>query len=391
MEEKNVLLYMHAGSGNHGCEAIVNSTCAMLRGHQTLISYRRQEDATYSLAQTCEILQEKKITKSLWVHAFYLLKKILTRNPMCYIKYRFGEVLQDHKYDLVISVGGDNYCYPEQIQDLILLNQAFREKHMRTVLWGASIEPMLLTRPELVADMNLYEAIFAREQQTYEALRKAGIPEEKLYCYPDPAFTLQARETSLPVGVEGNNCIGINISPMVIGKEQKKGIVLENYRYLIQQLLSHTHMKILLIPHVVWENNDDRKALRELYECFQENDRLILIEDQDCMTLKGIISQMRFMVAARTHASIAAYSTCVPTLVTGYSVKARGIAEELFGTQGHYVLPVQEMQDKEDLWRECQWLMAHEAEIREQLQEVMPGYIAKAREAGDILDKMVKK
>lgn len=50
-----------------------------------------------------------------------------------------------------------------------------------------------------------------------------------------------------------------------------------------------------------------------------------MIEDAPCGDLKGYISRCRFLVAARTHASIAAYSTGVPALVAGYSVKARGL------------------------------------------------------------------
>ncbi len=49
--------------------------------------------------------------------------------------------------------------------------------------------------------------------------------------------------------------------------------------------------------------------------------------------LKGYISRCRAFVGARTHSTIAAYSTGVPTLAIGYSVKARGIAKDLFGTE----------------------------------------------------------
>ena len=390
MTDKNIVLYMHAGSGNHGCEAIVNSTCAMLKGKPTLISARKEEDERYSLGKLCHMLQEKKITANLWIHLFYLAKKIFTRNPMCYITYRYGEVLREKKYDLAISVGGDNYCYPDQVEDLILLNQGFHNKGMETVLWGASIEPSLLERDDVVKDMNLYKAIFAREKETYRALEQAGIPKEKLYLYPDPAFTLSWKEEPFPNEIQEGNLIGINVSPMVIEKEEKKGIVLENYQYLIEQLLQETDMQIILIPHVIWENNDDRKALRTLYEAYENNDRVCMLEDHDCTILKGYIKRMRFLVAARTHASIAAYSTGVPTLVTGYSIKAKGIAEALFGTQEHYVLPVQKMEKKEDLWWECQWMIDHEEQIREHLAEVIPGYIEEAKKAGDILNEIIK-
>lgn len=39
MEEKKLIMYMHAGSGNHGCEAIVNSVCHMIKEKPVLISY----------------------------------------------------------------------------------------------------------------------------------------------------------------------------------------------------------------------------------------------------------------------------------------------------------------------------------------------------------------
>ena len=59
--------------------------------------------------------------------------------------------------------------------------------------------------------------------------------------------------------------------------------------------------------------------------------RVVFFEDHNCMELKGIISKCRFFVGARTHSTIAAYSMGIPTLVVGYSVKARGIARDLLG------------------------------------------------------------
>ena len=54
-------------------------------------------------------------------------------------------------------------------------------------------------------------------------------------------------------------------------------------------------------------------------------------------------------IGARTHSTIAAYSSGVPTLVVGYSVKAKGIAKDLFGTEENYVLPVQALKEENNL------------------------------------------
>ena len=90
-------------------------------------------------------------------------------------------------------------------------------------------------------------------------------------------------------------------------------------------------------------------------------------------------------MGARTHSTIAAYSTCIPTLVVGYSVKARGIAKDLFGTDENYVLPVQDLKETTDLWNAFQWVYQRKDDIRNHLQEIMPDYIERAKSAGELL------
>ena len=115
------------------------------------------------------------------------------------------------------------------------------------------------------------------------------------------------------------------------------------------------------------------------------NSKRVSIVDQEytCEQLKYIISKCRFMVAARTHASIAAYSSEVPTLVLGYSVKSKGIARDLFGTHKHYVLPNTEITPQrlsEDFW----YIYKNERAIQSTLHDVLPGY------KGQLLDAMKK-
>ena len=164
-----------------------------------------------------------------------------------------------------------------------------------------------------------------------------------------------------------------------------------NCRNLIQSILTNTDCAVALIPHVVWQDNDDRTVLKILYDEFKSSNRVLLIEDANCMQLKGYISQCRFFIGARTHATIAAYSTCVPTLVLGYSIKSRGIARDLFGDEEHYVLPVQDLQKENDLTDAFMWLSEHEQEIKNRLESVIPEYKAKAGTVGSELDKHLNK
>lgn len=383
---KKILFTMHAGSGNHGCEAIVRSTCRMLEGMDvTVLSARPQEDERYSLRGRCRILPERRITEHLPVHAFYFLRRLLSGDPMCYIRYRYREALRGERYDAAVSVGGDNYCYPSQVADLMLLNRALQERGIATVLWGASIEPQLLEQPGVREDMRRYRHIFARESRTCRALLEAGLEEERVHCCPDPAFTLEAEERPLPPGFVPGNTVGVNVSPMVMEREEKSGIVLENYRVLIRHILEETDMAVALVPHVVWPENDDRVPLRALLRDFAGDGRVFLLEDGNCAELKGDIARLRFLVAARTHASIAAYSSGVPTLVTGYSVKAAGIAEDLFGEAERGVVPVQTLREPEQLWRAFRQMADQETAIRETLGRKMPDYIRQAQAGGSRL------
>ena len=86
------------------------------------------------------------------------------------------------------------------------------------------------------------------------------------------------------------------------------------------------------------------------------------------MELKGIISKCRFFVGARTHSTIAAYSMGIPTLVVGYSVKARGIARDLFGGEEGYVLPVQKL-TRDKLISAFKNIMIKEKEIQKKLKK----------------------
>ena len=77
--------------------------------------------------------------------------------------------------------------------------------------------------------------------------------------------------------------------------------------------------------------------------------------------------------------------------MVGYSVKARGIAKDLFGDAEHYVLPVQTLSNPDELIGAYEWMMEREGEIRGRLQEIMPEYCKKAVEAGEEIRRLWKR
>ena len=388
-KKDKIVLYMHAGSGNHGCEAIANTVIRMLPKPAILVTNSAAEDEAYSLQGKCTIIEENKVRDNFFVHVWFYLKEHFFHDPEAAYRYRFRKVSGKDLRQINISIGGDNYCYDLLLKELKLSNQLFNEQGAKTILLGCSIEPELLSDPDIIDDLKRYSCIVARESITLQALNQAGLENSSLLV-PDSAFLLNTEKLPLPEGFIEGNTLGLNVSPMVVEREKSAGITMDNYRELIREVLNTTDMSIALIPHVIWKHNDDRTVLRTLYQEFRSTGRVVLIEDCSCEQLKGYISRCRFFIGARTHATIAAYSSLVPTLVLGYSVKARGIAQDLFGTWENYVVPVQGLEKKDELAEKFRWLMREEENIRKILGAVMPAYQERAKQAGRIIERQME-
>lgn len=374
MLHDQILLFGHGGSQNHGCEAIVRSTIKLMNENRfSLFSFEPSEDIGYGIDQLCHIIDNDKIrTNKLsieFLKAYFSLKVKHDHEPLNDL---FGtNVLKTaRKNDIAFSIGGDNYCY-QGVGRIMLYRRTLEKRGVKTVLWGCSVDPELID-DRMADDLQRYDLITARETITYEALKKIN---PNTILAPDPAFLLDRQPGKYPDGLGQRPYIGMNVSPLVQNLEQDSDITMKNYRELIRMILTDTDRDIALIPHVVWTHGDDRIPLGQLYEEFEDSGRIYLVEDQNCMQLKDIISGCEFFIGARTHATIAAYSTCVPTLVVGYSVKASGIARDLFGSEEGYVLPVQQLEEKDDLTNAFNVLYARKEEIHKHLTDMMPNYI----------------
>ena len=378
-----IVLYGNGGSGNHGCEAIVRGTYETLNIPMILAAEAMEEEKRYGLDDICTLEEAKTENVSKFQTAKAYIKLKLTGDftdldgfPYLPFIKRAGKLA-----DFALSVGGDNYCYSNQ-PFYAYLNRAYRKSGLKTVLWGCSIEPEVIRNKKVAEDLRGYHLIVARESITYNALKDVGID---AILAPDPAFFMKPLKWDMDERFIRSEVVGINVSPMILSHEKCTGMAYENFKNLIHYILDETEFYVALIPHVVWKENDDRAVLYRLYEEFSCDKRLIMIEDHTAPELKYIISKCRFFVGARTHATIAAYSSAVPTLAVGYSVKARGIAVDLFGTQENYVVPVQSLESDGQLTESFKWLMENENKIRQHLTEFLPGYREKGPELKEAL------
>lgn len=344
MAENKILLYEHTGSRNHGCEAIVRTTAAALPEEKLrLYSADTAGDRAYEIQNVVDEIYAAKRCRTLSL--VWILRQLEKR-----AHFRFPNQLSADRnicsaaagIQAAFAIGGDVYCY-FQGQDQWATDEWLKKQGIPIVLWGCSLEPSDIAG-QLGEHLRCFDLIVARESVTWNALQLHPKLAPKSILCPDPAFYLESQPWKLPDSFSPGRMIGLNISPLVRKKEMTPGILLQNYKVLITEILEHTPYGVALIPHVTEPGNDDRDCLRELYKPYIHDPRVCMIEDMSCTKLKYVIGKCRMLIAARTHASIAAYSQQIPTLVIGYSVKSRGLAMDIFGTTDPYVLPIQQIQ-----------------------------------------------
>ena len=139
---------------------------------------------------------------------------------------------------------------------------------------------------------------------------------------------------------------------------------------MVERILAAPSATVALIPHVVRSDDDDRIAMEPILRQFASTQRVVSVPEAGCQELKGIIARCRAFVGARTHATIAAYSSGVPTMALGYSVKARGIARDLFGVDEGVVVPIATIDDEGALVRAWDSFLEREKECRERLRSL---------------------
>ena len=388
-----ILLFPHAATKNHGCEAIIRSMSVILgkqgikKENLKLLHKDFEHDDVSDLQNYCEVLNFKMpvIKRGTLPWFINFIQNIVHGCKYMAVLKAFNEfMIKQDTPELMVSIGGDNYCYGKPYS-LYAFDKWAKDHKVKLILWGCSIEET--NDSAMLDDLRRFDLIIARESLTYDFANK--VLNNKILLLPDPAFILKSEVVPENVIKVAPNTVGINISPMIMEYEKNKNLSFRNYTNLIDYIINKTQFNVLLIPHVTVETTNDSKSLKKLYDIFCPSGRVQMADDMNCAELKYLISRCRFFIGARTHATIAAYSSCVPTLVIGYSVKARGIAKDLFGKIENYVLPVQQLNNECELVSAFQWLCNHETEVKEHLEEIMPEYIERAYLAGEEIRRLI--
>ncbi|HOW43229.1 MAG TPA: polysaccharide pyruvyl transferase family protein [Candidatus Omnitrophota bacterium] len=388
---------------NRGCEAIVKGTYAILshfyKDPQFLVYSNFISNAQYRKQVVRENNGKIKHAKYLVPRRFsfpWAAERILERvSESLYEDVIFRTISNDLALSqAVLAIGGDNFSLDYGRPDFFLrLNDFVLRKRKPIIIWGASIGPFTQdpVYERFIAEQLRRTIIFARESKTIDYCHSLGL-KENVYKVTDPAFMMEPRMPDLSrmnIDLTGH-FVGFNFSPLV-AKYAAKGNFAIWVKYcieIVQFVLSKIPCNVLLIPHVTSDHDNDLTCLRAIKGFFQKDPRVILIdEDLAADEVKYVISKCKLFVGTRTHSTIAAFSTCVPTLSLGYSLKSVGINSDVFNSLNYYInlaeFQLKNVNDKIlELWNQ-------QSSISEYLRERVDNFKKESLKSGKLLQELL--
>lgn len=297
----------------------------------------------------------------------------------------------------VLSIGGDNYSIdygePTNFTDLDTL---VLEMGKPLIIWGASVGPFdkkPVYEKYMINHLSDITGIFARESVTVDYLAKIGVT-KNVYPVADPAFLMDpVKPRNVDIHPIEKNAIGINLSPLMAnyatgGDMQRWERIAAN---VISTIAKETSCPIYLIPHVITPVSDDFTFLKKVWNLTNsqvKNEINLIQPNYNAAETKWIISQMSLFAGARTHATIAALSSNVPTLSFAYSIKARGINRDIFGHLKYCLSPDQI--SPEMVTARIESMLATKHQIKNELKERIPFIQTCAMNAGHHLKDIIE-
>lgn len=395
--------FILAGNGpyeNRGCEAIVRGTVKILRQYydnptfvcvsffQNKEQFEKQRQEEYDSA----IIHKQVNTRQSKYDPKWLfrlpLKKIY---PRAYKDWMYKEMLPYiTQSKAVLSIGGDNYSLDYGIpQSFTYLDDVVLERNKPLIIWGASVGPFD-EKPDyeryIINHLKQITGVFARESFTIRYLNGNEIL-DNVFKVADPAFLMDSIEPRDKIIEIEENSIGINLSPLmaayVSGGSEEEWI--KTASDILNEIAKDTECHIYLIPHVTTPHSDDHVFLKNVLTNMTEfKEKVTLIPPiYNASETKWIISKMKVFAGARTHSTIASLSSCVPTLSFAYSIKAKGLNNDIFGHDDFCLNP--EKINSKNIIEKINILVNQAPEIKITLEKTIPNIKREAMLAGKFL------
>jgi len=400
--------------GNRGCEALIRSSVKTIRqqlpdARFLVPSERRHDDEKQwpdAALQGVRLIDAEPMPGviSWWSRACRVLPSLIGHPPAFRLSQHTRQALADS--DVLIMTGGDIISLDYGVVSLYYwtrICEAAMDAGKPAVLWAGSVGPFTkspLVEARMARFLRRFQLITVRETASLAYLQKLGV--ERVQLVADPAFVLDFEaappgpakmlDGALPV-------LGFNVSPLIRKfrdtDEHKDALDQEVAAFLVATLRQH-QLNVLLIPHVdpldgAAENSDSaymQGILARVRAAGFGPDRIDMLPPTfNTAQLKDVIRRCAYFMGARTHATVAALSQGVPTTSIAYSIKAKGINQDLFGHL-RFVLETPAVTEA-TLGEHLALLKAEAAAIRDQLAVRVPEWKQRAGVSAQLLRNLI--
>ncbi len=380
-------LPIHIDGGNRGCEAITKATSLILNNDKLVALSRNVGlDTKLGVGEFADLIPEKEESV-----VFKTKRKIACMfgdyyQSLTYRYHYYDFVESMEKNSVMLSTGGDMMCYDNN--QVIYTNELAKSLGIKTVLWGCSIGKENLT-PEKINTLLHFDYIYARESLTASLMAEIGCKHVGLF--PDPAFILEPQVCQLPPCFSGGKkVIGLNVSNYVVGADNLSATLFgKALKRTIDYIVSNTDCHVLLIPHVLWQGQDDRIISSVIDGEYKNTGRVSVLDSGalNYLQIRYVISLCHLFCGGRTHSVISAYSTCVPAIALGYSVKSKGIAKDL-NLPIETVVDSKHLDSVDSLLDAIKYGLDNQANLKAHLLETMPAYKKQVYGIRDIMNHL---
>lgn len=361
---KNVLITHNSGATNRGVEALMRGVIYAIKEsideEVNLTAMTNQVEYDRKLFPNVEFIDLARMPKKIrfllpfWENKLIeiLFSIIGYKNQYRSIKTYLSKV---DTSDYVIATGGDLFSddYGSLYVNLEYVRVA-KERGKKVILLGQSIGKFKTESSKNLAFKVLSEVdcITVREPETYKYLQEEGFNMDNVHLTADLAFLMDVKEedeSKLNDLINKNKLnIGINVSDGISKyvNSDKNKYYNDMKKISLDILDNYPNSRIFFVPHVYDSmTNDDRLISHKLSEDIS-SDRVINIgegnyPEYSAKNVKSFISDLDAFLGARTHSTIASWSSIVPTLAIAYSIKSYGITKYLFGEDySNYIVDI---------------------------------------------------
>ncbi len=298
--------------------------------------------------------------------------------------------------DLIITVGGGYFRSSADPVTFVNLLLMLHPLHFATLLgkptclYTMSVGPFYrpIEKSLTARAFRKLPLILIRENTSLELLEAMDVT-ENVRRSVDSGFLFTGKKSA-----ELRKTLELKKTDILVGVTARKWLNAEGqaaYETALAQtidaIITKHKVQVVFIPQVtsVSNNDDDRKVSRSVVSRMKQTQSVHVMEDDyDHYDVKAMYDELDYIIGTRFHSVIFSLTSRVPAIAIEYEHKTSGIMRDL--NLSEWTVKIEDVKP-EVLTKKFDALTKHHDQYVLQLDDVLPGYVADATHAIELVDE----